>query len=782
VEDLVDPAIAHTAGAGGKDHLLIDHLRDVAFLAGKLAEEARPCDSTFTEMAKWAGWLHDLGKYRQEFQEYLNRRRDKSAETQHAVFGAASAWERQLSRALSFAILGHHAGLHDLSTVQARVTSGDLNPAIQARQLSNRLLGEISTLGMALPEPCSEFIPRGRGRFDPDPRHELMIRMLFSCLVDADYLDTEQYMLGRSRSPLKLEAVELFNRLKKHIDALNAESTETAVNQVRRELFQRCVDHAEREPGFFSLTAPTGSGKTLAMMAFALKHAGKHELRRVIVVLPFLSIIEQNAAVYRDILGKNVVAEHHSAVELGSNFGRSGDTTQHELPSVAESTDQGLGTNQASLFARLASENWDAPIIVTTAVQFLESLFARNPSRCRKLHNVARSIVLFDEVQSLPLHLLEPIMSMLQDLKTDFGCSFLLSSATQPRFARNTHLLPSGFSEGQCHELAPEPKRIFEILRRTQFDLKCSDESAWTWETLIERVEDEPRVLVILNFRKPAQDLYRKLKERKVEGIFHLSSTMCAAHRQAVLGRKPSPDEGTIYHTLCEKECPCRLISTQVVEAGVDISFPVVFRHIAPLDAILQAAGRCNREGELPPDSSGRPGGRVVVFKLEGKPEAPRGFYREATGMTRSLLVNWAKDPDDLAADPYAFGEYHNTLIQWIETDSKDIQALRRLLLFEAVAREFKMIDEAGTGVIVPYGDSPKIVEQIRKRGIMTYEDRRRLQRYTVNLFPNWITALGGDLTPLVPGGGELFCNLTRFDEALGINLGELPVDMFVHG
>jgi CRISPR-associated endonuclease/helicase Cas3 len=551
------------------------------------------------------------------------------------------------------------------------------------------------------------------------------------------------------------------------------------VNRVRRELFRACANGAASKPGFFSVTAPTGSGKTLSMLAFALKHAEVHRLRRVIIVLPFLSIIEQNAAIYREILGEGVVVEHHSAVELGSGSRRSADGAQLEEAPESESTDQGLRIDKAKLDDRLATENWDAPIVVTTAVQFLESLFARKPARCRKLHNIARSVIVFDEVQSLPLNLLEPILSMVRDLKTDFGCSFLFGSATQPRFGHDAHDLPSGFAEGECREIAPEPKRTFGILRRTRFDLAFRDEGAWSRETLIERIKAEPRVLVVVNFRKQAQEIYWKLKERDRNGLFHLSSTMCAAHREAVLGTRKHPKEGTIYHTVQETEGPCRLISTQVIEAGVDISFPVVFRHVAPLDGILQAAGRCNREGELPPDSSGRPGGRVVIFKIADEPEGPRGFYGEAATMTRSRLVNWTRDPDELAADPSAFGEYHDSLIRWGKTDQKAIQELRRLLRFEAVDLAFKTIDEAGTGVIVPYGEAVVIAERIRNRGILTYEDRRQLQRYTVNLFPNWISALGSDLAPLAAGSETLFCHPARYHKAVGVNLGELPIDRF---
>jgi CRISPR-associated endonuclease/helicase Cas3 len=773
----MEPALAHIGGFGGKAHLLIDHLRDVANDTRTFAEEIRHGDSIFLALAEWVGWLHDLGKYRDQFQEYLKGMRSKSVETQHAVFGAACALDSGLPKAVALAVLGHHAGLHDLSTAQDRISSDELKPVLQVADLLDRLQQDLIGIAKTLPNSCPEFVPLLRGILKAEPRHELLVRMLFSCLVDADYLDTEKYMRGYPRSPLGLEAGSLFSKIDAYVKNLNLESADNRVNSVRKNLYEACVSGAEKEPGFFSVTAPTGSGKTLAMMSFALKHADRHELRRVVVVLPFLSIIEQNASIYRDVLGDKVVLEHHSAIDSGSSSRRYAEEAQVDEAAESESTDQGLGTDKVKLADRLATENWDAPIIVTTAVQFLESLFARKPSRCRKLHNIARSVVLFDEVQSLPLNLLEPILSMLRDLKTDFGCSFLFGSATQPHFGRDVHNLPSGFAEGECREIAPSPKDTFGVLRRTRFELAFRDE-AWNWETLIDRIIEKPRILVVVNFRKQAQDLFQQLERREVKGIFHLSSTMCAAHRRAVLGDRRNPEEGTIYHVLQKTKEPCRLISTQVIEAGVDISFPVVFRHIAPFDAILQASGRCNREGELPPDS-GRPGGQVVVFKIADEPEGPRGLYREATSITRSRLGNWSGDPDDLPADPSAFGDYHDSLIRWGNTDQKDIQDLRRLFSFEAVARHFKVIDEAGTAVIVPFGAAVTIIEQIRKCGIATYEDRRRLQRYTVNLFPNWISALGRDLEPLAPGGEILSCHQARYHNALGFNLGELPIERF---
>ena len=773
----MNPAIAHIDGHDGKDHLLILHLHDVAIATQSFAKAIRPDDTMFADLAAWAGWLHDLGKYRDEFQEYLRGRRRKSEATQHAVFGAAWAMQSGLPKAVALIILAHHAGLYDLSSASDRIASKELNPLAQVTELETRLRRDLPMVSAELPGKREEFIPRKRAILCAEPRHELLIRMLFSCLVDADYLETERFMIGRPRPNFDLNPGELYGKINEHVNKLHRDAADTPLQKVREKLYESCVKRAGDEAGFFTVTAPTGSGKTLSMMSFALKHAEHHNLKRVIVILPFLSIIEQNAAVYREVLGDSVVLEHHSAVHSASRSERTVLPAHSDGVTEEESTDQGVGRDKVKLSDRMATENWDAPIIVTTAVQFLESLFARKPTRCRKLHNIARSVVVFDEVQSLPLHLLEPILSVMRDLKSDFGCSFLFGSATQPRFGHDPERLPSGFVDGECREIAPKPRDTFGILRRTRFDLDFR-EGDWSWETLIQKVRDQPRVLVIVNFRKQAQELYQKLEILNVKGVFHLSSTMCAAHRRSVLGMKQNPEEGTIYHLLRETNEPCRLISTQVIEAGVDISFPIVFRHIAPLDAILQAAGRCNREGEIPPELD-RPGGRVVVFKIAGEPEGPRGLYREATSLTRLRLLNWTESPDDIPTDPSAFGQYHDSLIQWGETDQKGIQDLRKKLRFEAVARDFKIIDEAGTGVIVPFGEAVPIIERIRQRGFVTYEDSRKLQRYSVNLFPNWIAALGQDLQPLMPGSESLCCNQARYHKALGVVLRDLPIDMF---
>ncbi|HEU5115162.1 MAG TPA: CRISPR-associated helicase Cas3' [Isosphaeraceae bacterium] len=539
----------------------------------------------------------------------------------------------------------------------------------------------------------------------------------------------------------------------------------------RRALYEACLSKAELPPGGFSLTAPTGSGKTLAMMAFALKHAAVHNLRRVIVVLPFLAIIEQNARVYRDILGthedgSSVVLEHHSAVQMERE-------SKEPVSRENESPPQ--------IRAKQATENWDAPVIVTTAVQFLESLFARRPSRCRKLHNIARSVVLFDEVQTLPFPLLDPILSAVRDLRDHFGVSFLFASATQPTFDKSPNL-PCGFKPQECREVDENRLQTFSILRRTRLELPFLTEGKWSWNTLAQRIKPEPRALIIVNLRQHAQDLYDLLWSRNTKPLFHLSSTMCTAHREALLGHKKDPASGTIYHALQHNE-PCVVVSTQVVEAGVDVDFPIIFRALAPLDAIIQAAGRCDREGRLTL-SAGSPAGRVVVVEPDFKFTTPPGFYTEATRKTRSLLTEIADDPDRVLDDPAIFAKYHANLIAWGEgqEQAREIQKACSILGFKTVDSLFRLIDDAGQGVVVRYGEAPAILDRIRTQGYVTRDDRRDLQHYSVALTPTWFSKLQNSLEEVFKKQDQGLWEYTQKyeDEGVGLRLGELPIEEFL--
>ncbi len=456
--------------------------------------------------------------------------------------------------------------------------------------------------------------------------------------------------------------------------------------ELRNRIFDACQNAGTLPQGFFSLTVPTGGGKTISAMAFALAHAKAHGLRRVIVVIPYLSIIEQNAAEYRRVLGNDVVLENHSSVKPR-------DDASEEEKSRLE----------------LVSENWDAPVIVTTSVQFLESLFAASPSRCRKLHRVARSVVVFDEVQTLPSHLLKPTFSVFRELAINYGVSFVFSSATQPAFRRSA-ALPDGFAADELREIAPEPTELFRLLRRVNYHLPRADERL-DWPELADRLAASPQVLCVVNLTRHAATLWEELTKRLPadERPIHLSAAMCPAHRLALIY--------SIKRRLNAAK-PCRVVSTQLIEAGVDVDFPVVWRAMGPLDSIVQVAGRCNREGRLP-------AGEMHVFQ-PADPKLPGDTYRAAVDQASISLARLGDSASEsLATDPDLFGRYFGSLYQVVNTDyarkrhglkETTIQEDRAVLKFRQVARKAKVIDDDGQAVIVPIGRARRIIAEIKRR------------------------------------------------------------------
>lgn len=693
--------------------MLSEHLKSVGDLARRFAEEN---NIDLSDAAYWAGVLHDLGKYRDEFQQYLRAERESSTETHHAVYGAALAYQ-QGWLGPAFAIAGHHAGLHDLNELQTLVMGAIYRTAERVPLLADRFRAELGEIPPEIAEPL----------FVENKSHstEFYIRMLFSTLVDADFLDTEAHYKTVSRATHKLQAAELLRLL---ISEKESKSSDGKLNAIRNSIFQQCLDKAQESPGFFSLTVPTGGGKTLAGMAFALAHAAQpqHELRRIIVVIPYLSIIEQNAAQYRRILDPanlGIVIEHHSAVN------------------VPEDTDESRPRAPFEKYPNeYAAENWDAPIIVTTSVQFIESLFANRTSRCRKLHNIAHSVVIFDEVQTLPSHLLNPLLNVFRELRDHYGVSFVFSTATQPAFQYRPSSLSEGFRLGEIQEITQgSTEANFHSLRRVSIQPAKPDETTG-WDALADQMAQREQALCIVNIRSHAYDLWEKLRRsfplKERDAVFHLSSAMCAEHRFAVLGDDREPEPGTIRYRLRNKQ-PCRLVSTQLIEAGVDVDFPIVWRALGPLDSIVQAAGRCNRENRLC-DEAGNPAfGEVIVFRPEDN-KLPPGEYRTASDITASLLAH--VDADTLATDHELFGRYFDQLYQLVQTDQKNIQCERGKLHFRKVAELAKVIDNDTQAVIVPYGKGCGTIEEIRTRPVIkgqprfSRDDLRRLQRYMVNL------------------------------------------------
>ncbi len=714
---------------------LAEHLRNVARKARDFAEPLG-----FAEVAELTGLLHDFGKYRAPFQEYLAGERPESTATHHAVYGAALVFKRNWLGP-AFAIAGHHAGLHDLNGLQELVRAERYDAKNRLVSLVQRFETELGTIPDKLNDP--EFADPSKDTAIT----EFYVRMLFSCLVDADFLDTEQFKIRRERRSAKLDASLLLERLQAHRGKFDSSGE---LNRLRNKVFEDCLAKAAEPAGFFSLTVPTGGGKTLSSMAFALEHARRYGKQRVIVVIPYLSIIEQNAAEYRKVLDPEedgIVIEHHSAVAAKGD-----DKEQVRSPE------------------ELAAENWDAPVIVTTSVQFIESLFANRASRCRKLHNIANSVVLLDEVQTLPSHLLNPLLHVLRDLGEHYRTSFVFSTATQPAFGRSMSL-PHGFDANEVREIASQPGELFQKLGRVAYEVRPTESD---WPELAAEWANAPQALGVVNTRKQAAEWWELLRGQEFEGVLHLSSAMCAEHRAKVLAEAQG--------RLANGE-PCRLVATQVIEAGVDIDFPLVYRALGPLDSIVQAAGRCNREGRLPRK------GRVVVFRPTDA-KLPGGVYRVATDIAARLLDELA--PDDLTGEPELFGRYFDELFQYTPTDHQrhrecSIQDDREKLRFRDVARKAKVIVDDTQAVIVTIKEALKQVDAIRKRsptdGLRFYrKDLRGLQRFMVNL--HWCDFQKLDrmglLCPLLPGMELRVLNEAAYHEHLGVVIDQRPAEDFL--
>ena len=739
---------AHTPPEGAQNRsceYLSEHLFKVARQTKQFIESIVPENKELADVAFLSGYLHDLGKYRPEFQEYLFDKRESSKETHHAPYGAAAAAYQCSCLEAAFVIAGHHSGLHNISGLGNQFKDKDYSAKEKYAELLELLKTEAEDISEVL-KPSRQGLPQTDAE---KYRFDVRVRMLFSCLVDADRLKTEEYAQGALPSPPEFQAATFLELLRTRIKSLGS-GKDDSLQRLRDNILTTAIESAEKEPGFFSMTVPTGGGKTLSSMVFALAHARKHGLRRVIVVIPYLSIIEQNAGIYREILGKDIVIEHHSSVVQPENQGDENET-------------------QDLSYLELAVENWDAPIIVTTSVQFIESLFARSPSRCRKLHNIARSVVVMDEVQAMPSHLLNPTLSILQELVKSYGTSILLCSATQPGFIRNMSL-PEGFDSDQVREIAPDPPELFNKLRRVRYHLPEKSQKL-SWGELAGRLMEINQALVVVNTRKHAFDLWQKLDSvldgDKKEGLFHLSSSMCAEHRHDILEKI----RGRLKNKLS-----CHLVSTQLIEAGVDVDFPVVYRAMGPLDSIVQVAGRCNREGKLPDM------GNVHIFYPEDG-GIPPGSYNTATCKTAGLLCD-AEMEEKLGTDPSLFQPYFASIYGMIGTDhnrrgEKTIQEDRKSMKFKTVAEHARVIKDQTISVVVPYGRGEELIKEIRGKWNFTRYDLRRLQRFMVSVRDRDFRALEvlGAFTELRSGVDIQVTEEYCYSPELGLKIKQRPLE-----
>ena len=692
--------VAHTKNRLGEVDLLFDHLKEVSELA---SEFASPFGGG--ALAKLVGLLHDAGKILPEFQDYLQRLEAGEKIERgppHAIWGAAIAYEalRKFNswEQVSLPIFGHHAGLHAASEASLKFSEltkteqNDLSSIRKAFTETGLLRGELV---------CNNRSGTGQ---------EMFIRMIFSALTDADFLSTEAHFEEQKGSFRKgwRSITELLERFRERQTTFIADASkrEGELNRIRNEIYNACLTASQLPPGFFRLRVPTGTGKTRSGLAFALEHAKTNQLRRVFTVLPYTSITEQTAKVYREVLWDDAILEHHS-----------------QFAAKEDSENQ----TEANSRWRAAAENWDASMIVTTTVQFFESLFTRKPSKARKLHNIAHSVIILDEVQALPVELLRPTGDVLRSLVQEYGCSIVFCTATQPPLEEAPAL--KEFYGTNVTEIAPNYAKYFHSLRRVNYEIR---KSAQPWIEIAREIAEAKvsQVMVILNTKRDAIALMDAMPI--MDDVFHLSTLLCGSHRRKVLD--------TITERLKAGQ-PVRLISTQVVEAGVDLDFPIVYRALGPLDRIVQAAGRCNRE-----DSPVK--GRVILFDpAEGN--VPAGSYKIGCELAKGILANCE---GSALHEPELYRTYFRKLFSIANSDARSIQERREVLDFPEVAKRYKMIPET-VSIVVNYGDADLLLKRWLEKP--SKESWRKLQPYIVNVFEHeairhakdgWLETLNGGI------------------------------------
>ena len=685
---------------------LEEHLRGTAEFAKQFAEDFNSAEWAYT-----LGMLHDLGKETPEWQDYLL---NDGKKIEHSIYGAKFAEEKfgKFGRFLSYSIAGHHAGLADWTGRQS-----SLNFKLQ--NATSKSFSSDIQIPKTLP-----------WKFDNKLDVSLWIRMLFSCLIDADRLDTEKFcnpnQYKKRGNYLSIDDLcdKFDNYVSRKINAIPENERHSEVFKSRQKVLENCKTSAKDESGFFSLTVPTGGGKTLSSMAFALNHAKIHNKKRIIYVIPYTSIIEQNADVFKRIFGENQVIEHHSNIDI--------DDQKEQV--------------------KLATENWDAPVIVTTTVQFYESLFSARTNKSRKLHNIANSVVILDEAQIIPTEFLAPILETLKLLSEHYKTGIVFCTATQPAFPQ--HIFPNVKSK----EIIKDVKTLYDNLQRVSIQMPKKGEQT-EWHELARELQNYGQVLCIVSDRKSARELYSFMPK----GTYHLSAQMCAEHRSEKIKE---------INEKLQKGETIRVISTQLIEAGVDIDFPVVYRQMAGLDSIAQAAGRCNREGKI------KELGKVVVFNSTRKSFV--GLLRKATEATLNLPQNVLENP----LMPESFKVFfENFYWKANSLDKEDIMELLKPdrtnlgIQFKEASEKFNIIDDKiQKNIIIPYSDGKKNIDLIRNSNVPEFVLLRKLQRYTVSVYSNQFSALQnrGSLEEILPGVFALRSEI-EYNDDIGLLIDEMP-------
>ena len=698
----------------GKVQTIKEHLEGTATLARSFAEGFSSGDYGY-----FCGMLHDIGKYSQQFQKRIH---GASQKVDHSSAGAVEI-NRELPGLgwlFAYCIAGHHAGLPDGGSKVDTSIEPTLNGRLKRENLppysDYKADIDIKSLYPKMTKPIKML---GENGFT----YSFFTRMLFSCLVDADFLDTETFMSeGKVERGIDYSIDALALKLQNEIEKFRNPKSE--LNKKRNEILNCCIDKALLPQGLYTLTVPTGGGKTISSLAFALRHAKEHGMKRIIYVIPYTSIIEQNAAVFKDILGAEFVLEHHS------NFNY--DDENESMPKH-----------------RLATEDWDMPIVVTTNVQFFESMFANKTSKCRKLHNIANSVIIFDEAQMFPTEYLMPCIRAISELVYNYGSTAVLCSATQPALSK---LFPK---ELDATEICENTAELYDYFNRVKIISIGQIED----NELAEKLNSEKQALCIVNTRGQAQNLYNLLDS---DGSFHLSTLMCPAHRKSVLNE---------IRERLKSDSICRVVSTSLIEAGVDVDFPIVFRSMAGLDSQIQAAGRCNRERKRDKENS-------LVFVFE-----PSDAYKKHQPSTIKLPIEIAKSVarqyDDVSS-PEAIKEYFLQLYSFKGEGLDTKQIVKRLedgaacgfsFPFSQIASEFRLIDNITHSVVIPFDNNAELQLQRLKGGERSKHLLRSIQTYTVNIYQRDYDALyGAGLIEPLDSEIAMLKDTERYSNKTGLN------------
>lgn len=717
--------IGHITDDGKQIQLLQDHLDGVARLAEQFGASFG-CE----EEAKLLGKKHDDGKYLPAFQAYI--RGQKKGRVDHSTLGAQWLWNhmkelKALAAIGAFCIAGHHCGLLD---------GGSKADEPGTATLWGRMKKEISQYKDIAGQLDSAFSidSKNLSHYGSSPMDQMLLtRMLFSCLVDADFLDTEAFMCPNQVERGLFPSISaLAERFFRELEQRGFLHPTNELNQKRFEILSTCREKGKGPSGLYSLTVPTGGGKTISSMAFAMEQAVTHHKDRIIYVIPYLSIIDQTAEIFKDFLGEDAVLESHSNVNY--------DVDEEKIP-----VEKAIAMQKM----KLATENWDAPVIITTSEQFWESLYANRTSKCRKLHHIANSVVIFDEAQMLPVDFLKPCLCALQELVKYYGVSAVLCSATQPELAQYLEQKPT--------EIMENIPALYHFFERVKFQV----DGEKNYEEIACDMAQWKQALCVASTKKEAEEIFSRLPK---EDSFYLSTNLCPAHRRKVIQTmKQRLAAGT----------PCRVVSTSIISVGVDIDFPVVYLEYAGLDSLIQGAGRCNREGKRKAADS-----VAHVFWTEKGKKSP--FMNKEKDCTDVVRKNF--DAVDLPS-PQAIATYFQ---QWYKSnegnlDYKQIEKLSSDLKFAEIGRVFHLIADTTKSVFIPYDERAKeLLSQLmagnRSRALMREAAQYMISvRYMASSSSEWAKLLQNGQIALFENDSEMayLVNPADYDASLGLQIQE---------